>query len=404
MSIESIGFILSYVMSFLYTFIATHPISMGPQILLLFSMVFCAFGSSLFQKSKATSEHNIWLFSLFLILVSIISGRNRVWGEYAILLSHAFAVYWLEARSGQLIAGESSEYLFIDLMFGFVVLPFRHFFQRFKTLILFTSTRLGKDRSLPAKVIILIVLIISIILLYTAGNLLSQADTGFRQILGSLFNWVRLENIRPTLFRFLISLPIGAYLYGLFFGLYQEQAKLRPAWRERWESQLLNLRHVPTSLWSSILSVFALLYVAFFLLQGSYLFGAFFRTLPVHMTAAQYARQGFFELCAITTLNFALLGFAWLSHHQPIRHSTAMFSLFFVILGESVVFSMIAASKLLLYIQRFGFTPLRIQSFWFIGVLLAACLAASYSLLTGKRSYKIWILYSGVSLAITQIL
>ena len=404
MSIESIGFILSYVMSFLYTFIATHPISIGPKMLLLFATAYCAFGSLLFKKQKAASEHHLWLFSLLLILISIISGRNRVWGEYAILLSHAFAVYWLMARSGRFIAGESSEYLLFDLILGFVILPFRHFFQRFKTLIQSTSTSLGKDRSLAAKFIILFVLLTSVVFLYIAGNLLSQADIGFRQMLGSLFDWVRLENIRPTLFRFIISLPIGAYLYGLFFGLYQEKAKERTSWKERWESQILNFRHVPTSLWSSILSVFALLYVAFFTLQGSYLFGAFFRTLPNHMTAAQYARQGFFELCAITTLNFALLGFAWLSHHQPIRQSSSLFSMFFVILGESVLFSVIAASKLLLYIQRFGFTPLRIQSFWFIGVLLAACLAASYSLLTGKRSYKIWILYSGISLAITHLL
>ena len=48
-------------------------------------------------------------------------------------------------------------------------------------------------------------------------------------------------------------------------------------------------------------------YLLFIGLQARYLFSAFFGILPEAYTYAQYARQGFFELCVIALLNASFL-------------------------------------------------------------------------------------------------
>ena len=69
------------------------------------------------------------------------------------------------------------------------------------------------------------------------------------------------------------------------------------------------------------------------------------------------------------------------------------------LLAESILFAVIALSKLALYIDCFGFTPLRLQSTWLALVLLAGCAAALYSLITGRRSCRAWMIFGAVTLS-----
>ena len=74
-----------------------------------------------------------------------------------------------------------------------------------------------------------------------------------------------------------------------------------------------------------------------------------------------------------------------------------------MILAESLLLAVTAGSKLWLYIDCFGFTPLRLQSAWLIGVLSAGVLAALWSLWTNRRSVRAWAIFSGVSLALLHL-
>ena len=72
-------------------------------------------------------------------------------------------------------------------------------------------------------------------------------------------------------------------------------------------------------------------------------------------------------------------------------------------LAESMLFAVIAISKLALYISSYGITPLRLQSSWFAAVLFAACALWMYSILTGKKVFKYWMYFGAISLAIMCI-
>ena len=96
-------------------------------------------------------------------------------------------------------------------------------------------------------------------------------------------------------------------------------------------------------------------------------------------------------------VNFALLWLVTRTAQKTVREERALRILCLVLLAESLLFAVVAFSKLALYIDCFGFTPLRLQSTWLVCVLFAGCLAAGWTLLTGKKSFRTWFAFAAVS-------
>lgn len=323
-----------------------------------------------------------------------------MWGdEIAVFLLHCYAVYWLLARSGWLTEGSSGPFAPLDAINGFFVYPLKRFFLRIRVL---WSLINAKTRE-KGKSAILVAVAVAAILFYMAGTLLASADEVFNRIIGGLIRYFSFVDISEFIIRFVISIPVGAYLYGLVVGINREDPQMAQKRSESILDTLKEIRKVPTNIWTFILAAFSLLYLSFFIIQGSYLFGAFTRSLPEGFTVAQYARQGFFELCQIMALNFVLLWLVIKSSHEDIRQNKPAVLMCVVLLAESILFSITSFSKLCLYISCFGFTPLRIQSSWLILVLFCGSVMAIYSVITGKRSFRTWIFLSGISLALTHL-
>ena len=166
---------------------------------------------------------------------------------------------------------------------------------------------------------------------------------------------------------------------------------------------LERLRRISPVFWEAVIVLFSVLYLAFFILQGSYLFGAFSGKLPEGFIVAEYARQGFFELCKIMTVNAVLI---WLSTHfsncSGVRERRLrVFCL--ILLLESILFAVIAFSKLALYISIYGFTPLRLQSSWLVCVLFTGCVLWIGHLFTGKRLFRVWMIFSAATLTLLML-
>ena len=73
------------------------------------------------------------------------------------------------------------------------------------------------------------------------------------------------------------------------------------------------------------------------------------------------------------------------------------------LLIESMLFAVVALSKLVLYIDCFGFTPKRLQSTWLVCVLLFGSACALYTHLTGKKSMRVWMIFGAVTLSLLCI-
>lgn len=379
--------------------------SWGDWMLGLFCALFIAMVEWRYSDVPRKWESWVWLGCLLVIALSWPLNRNRVWEEKRILFLHAFAIYWTLSRSGRLLGGESSRFLPLDAVYGVVIYPAKHFFLRIRTLF-YALTHLRRAEKKPQPIVLLVIALAlgaAVWLLMRAIGGLSEADAAFGAAMERVRNALTPELDILTVGRLLLSLPVGAYLYGLIGGTGREKIADAHARAARTDAALTSLRKVPPALWSAVLAVFAAVYLAFFGLQASYLFGAFTRTLPEGYTLAQYARQGFFSLCRVMAVNFALL---WLvtrcgsrraAENRPVRILST------VLLAQSLLFALIAASKLYLYIEGYGFTPLRLQSAWLIGVLFCGCLCALYALWGGKKAFRFWTLFSGVTLALLHL-
>lgn len=398
---ELIAALLSYLAAYIYV---AAPFGGELELwLLVFTAFYFALVEYLCASRRRVWESWVWLGCMLSAVCSYVFSPCEVWGKSAtFIFANIFAVWWTMSRAGVLLDGESGHFLPFDALNGFVLLPFGNFFLRVRTWWHFASRprREGKKLNTSALVGSIIAVLLALLLLLSALEHLSGADAGFGTLVGNITGFFTNNvNLVNFFFKLLVSLPVGAYIFGLISGSMRLSPERITERRGFLESLLGQLRIVPARVWSMCLAVFIAVYAVFFVMQGGYIFGAFSRTLPEGMTVAQYARQGFFELCRVMALNFVLLWLVTRMSAQPVRERRLSLALCLALLAESILFAVVALSKLALYIDCFGFTPLRLESTWLASVLLAGCVAAAYSLITGRRSCRAWMIFGAVTLS-----
>ncbi len=398
--------LLSYLAAWLYTFIWTSTEAYVLAWMTGFAAAFTV-GVLLYNLERPSSrEHWVWLGCLWLCLICGLLGHNRVWGDYIYLFVHCYAIYWVLCRSDRLLEGRSSAFLPIDAINGAIYFPFTAFFTFLRTRVLGWGLRQRrKTKNIPPHSFryIMLALLVAAVLFGFAVYLLAQADSNFAALLPQITLWINADRLSSYFLRFLLSIPIGAYLFGLVVGTTRRESEFLQVQRDHIQSGLASLAKVPGNVWTILMGIFVALYLLFFWIQGSYLFGAFARNLPDNFTVAQYARQGFFELCIIMALNFALLWVVQYSSALPVNRNLPEKILCTALLAESILFAVTALSKLYLYISCFGFTPLRLQSLWLVCVLTVGCGCAMVSLWSSKRTIRVWIFFTGISLALLHL-
>ncbi len=382
----------------------------GAQFLLTaFTLGFIALTEYLHRGTQRPQESWIWLGCMAAVACSVLFERGRAWDGrfFPLLFLHIFAVWWVLTRSETLIEGESGHLLPLDALDGFFLFPLSNFFLRLRT-VWFVLARLhsGQKREKPETETVVWSAVMSsaaLGLLVLAANLLISADNGFAHLLDGVADLFRFEwdvDFSAFLARLLLSLPVGAYLYGLLGGTLRED---KAALRRRSSAiaeQMEALRGVPERVWLVLMALFCILYALFFAVQGQYLFGAF-RGMPAEgFSVAEYARQGFFELCKVMAVNFALLWLVTRSSKVDVRQQKAARALCLALLAESLLLAVVAFSKLYLYIGIYGFTPKRLQSTWLVCVLAFGCICAAWALLRGKKVFRIWMYFGAITLSL----
>ena len=375
---------------------------------LVFTLGFVGLAELLHWRTPRPRESWIWLGCLGAILLSLMLWPeldkldSHVWDPYLrSLFLHLAAVWWLLSRSGRLCEGKSGHLLPLDGIHGFLLFPFKHFYLRIRTVFFALRQPFRNRRRVKGATLLwsCLALLAAAVLFVVAAGLLMDADKGFDSLMGRIGDWFRFDWNAEWIGKLLLSLPVGQYLFGLLAGTGREEPETL---RERGKALcgwVESLRKVPNLVWTLLTGAFCLLYLLFFAVQSRYLFGAFTRTLPEGFIVSQYAREGFFELCKVMAVNFALLWLVSRMSRTPVRENRPTLILCLILLAESLLFAVVAFSKLALYIDCFGFTPLRLQSSWLVCVLFVGCLAFGWNLLTGKKSMRAWMVFSAVTLS-----
>lgn len=149
-------------------------------------------------------------------------------GDWQWMVWHLFAVWYVLARCGMLAQGQSGSLAPLDALAGFVLLPFGNFFLRARTVFAALRTRL-QDRTGAQKILRLIVTAaVTLALCGVAWGLLAAADANFAALGQQVSDWWGrlLNNVSfiDRLMYILLSLPVGAWLYGLVGGSLRREA------------------------------------------------------------------------------------------------------------------------------------------------------------------------------------
>lgn len=199
--------------------------------------------------------------------------------------------------------------------------------------------------------------------------LLISSDDAFRGMMSNIFS-----NTFTTVLKIVFgaSLSIFVISYGLSLKA-GRVSKIREATFTGIESVYV----------ISFLSAIGVCYLLYLFSQLAYFFSAFKGFLPDgDITYAQYARKGFFEMCVIAVIN---LGIVFLSiflarkRNGKVCHSVKGLTTFIAVFTLIIIAT--AISKMVLYIDAYGMTVLRITTsafMLFLGVVFIAVILRIY--------------------------
>ncbi|MDZ7837537.1 MAG: DUF4173 domain-containing protein [Actinomycetota bacterium] len=111
----------------------------------------------------------------------------------------------------------------------------------------------------------------------------------------------------------------------------------------------------------TVLSLLNIVFCVFSIIQFKYLFGGENFIQPSVFTYAEYARRGFFELVAVSVINFLIILIAVSFLKKESKNVTiAIRILLSLVAGFTFVMIASAFYRMSLYEQAYGFTYLRI--------------------------------------------
>lgn len=239
--------------------------------------------------------------------------------------------------------------------------------------------------------IALLVGAISLVLLTVFGALFVAADPAFAEMVGRATpTW----NVPALLRRVLIGGAVAsACLIAAFLAQRPPTTDVLapPAWRtaRRWA-------------WAVPLALLDLLFAAFVLVQLTVLFGGREHVLRTQgLTFAEYARQGFWQLTAVTALTLVVVAVAIRTGDRRTSAERALMRMLLgPLCGLTLVVVASALHRMSLYEKEFGFTRLRVAATTvelFLGVVLVLVLIAGLRM-SGRWLPRVTVAVGAVAL------
>ena len=280
---------------------------------------------------------------------------------FLINLSMAYCLasysYFLYAALGNRIEEGFSDYIYIDFIKILFLLPFRSITAIFPAL---SNKATKKGSQLLGKILLGIGIgMIPTVLVFS----FLAYDSAFTEILGKIFSFDE-EDVGRTMLSMVLALPLGMYSFGLYASADRKflQASMTA---QRCKDGLQKAKILPqlTALVAVVPMVF--LYVVFFISQWQYYVSGFTGTLPQNFSYAEYARQGFFELCSVSVINLILIiAIAFFIKRNQKNSSVILKIVAAVFCVCTLILISTAVAKLIMYIQFYGLTQKRIYAMW----------------------------------------
>ncbi len=347
--------------------------------------------------------------TLFWYVMTVLAGLTSTIGpelELSLFAMHLCGVYSVLTSNDLLLGGKTSGFIPADLIHGFYVKSFAGFpnfiidWKCFKKPVAEEGAPAVKRKNVAGAVIFIIVMIV---LLIISVSLMSSIDEDlgmfFNDLLWNIEDYLTDLELYEIIPRIIFAIPVCFYLYGLM----SRSAKSDGAKEKRFASWLKGFMGKGKTASSTVVyiaaGVFVLAYILFFIKRLAYMMGGFVGDVPDGMLVSHYAREGFLELVGIMAVNMcvplAIILFG--KTDQDGKFSLPAKILVTLLMAESIIFAVIAMSKLGLYYSIYGYTPKRILAMWATLALGFAAGATVVTVYRGKPHFRVGVIFTSIS-------
>ncbi|MBE6932891.1 MAG: DUF4173 domain-containing protein [Ruminococcaceae bacterium] len=352
----------------------TNPLGGFVVILLLFI-------SSTVVLLRRGSKPGWGVVPAALSAVAIATSLILITNGFLRFLAFTYAIiiycYYVYAATGNSLKKGFSDFIAVDFLKALFVMPFCSFAHMFKAMFTGKAKRSGK---MLIKVLAGVALAVVPTLIVSA---LLSYDKGFSDLLEKILNLDGFD-LLSHLFSFLFGIPVGMYLYGLYIS--SADGKCSGAMTaEKCQSAAEQMKFVPAITAVTAVMPLIFLYVVFFLSQWSYYMSGFTGVLPQSFSYAEYAREGFFQLCTVSVINLLVLTAVIAFMRRGSRATRVLFKAIAITLSLfTLILIATAIAKLVMYIGSYGLTPKRVYAAWFMGLLAVIFLLIIVKQFAGK--------------------
>ncbi|NLD88557.1 MAG: DUF4173 domain-containing protein [Clostridiales bacterium] len=205
-------------------------------------------------------------------------------------------------------------------------------------------------------------LILSLVAVSVIGGLLIEADQAFAEIT-MILKGTSLDEIKIHILYFIFGVPFSIIAYGMLMSGRLGHGTKPVKYKEKEQTKILPFAFAYTF----FIPVF-ILYLIYILSQGAYLFSVFSSLLPYGFSYSGYARRGFFELCAIVTINASMLVLLNTFVKEDKGTSFRKFTnVFLCLISELLIATAIA--KMVMYVDFYGLSVKRFYTTLFMATL-----------------------------------
>ena len=347
-----------------YLFCRVYPVNESPLGgLLLTAAIYIA--TFVILKIKGTHFAPLpctVALSAVVVASSLIVSDNPTIHFFAYTYALVSYCYFVSACLENRLKKDLCDLIVIDYIKSLFVLPFCSFGAIGKAL--FTG-RAKKGGNTFAK--ILIGLAVAIVPTSIVLVLLSY-DPSFNVLLEEIFDFNAGDAI-SHFFSFLFAFPLSAYGYGIFISACDGKCKDRIT-LEGCQKTAKDIKIAPLlTILASTLPILTI-YVIFFVSQWKYYISGFTGVLPENLSYADYAREGFFQLCAVSVIDLIIIVLIMSLTKKENKACSVILKILCIIYSvATLVLIATALAKMIMYINYYGLTPKRVYVAWFEVVL-----------------------------------
>ena len=279
--------------------------------------------------------------------------------------------------------------IFLDIARTLFVLPFAHLGTAMKDLF---SRKSGQNSDKFGKILLGICAALPVLIIIIP--LLISADAAFSALMSCL-----VENFRETFAQLFMGALLAPFIITLFYALKKKLDRPNPA-IEACKKPFPKANIMGAT---GFLGAISFCYLVYLFSQTAYFFNGFAGILPNGWNVVDYAKRGFFEMCAIASINLAVIFVSSVtvrrSDPRALPFSVQLLNLFISLFTLLLIAT--AQAKMFMYIRDFGATRLRLLTSLFMWLLVLIYLTVILRLFIRRFPYMKVIVVSATLLFIS---